>query len=103
MKSNAVTSVELELDWTAQTILPIDGEAAIRLTTARYYTPNGRSIQVTGIVPDITLEQDARVDTNLTVRETDLNKHLINDRNPDDAAAAEAPAGNAFNFIPASN
>ena len=40
-----------------QTILPLsDGEAAIRLTTARYYTPNGRSIQATGITPDLVME-----------------------------------------------
>lgn len=42
-----------------QTILPLDGDAAIRLTTARYYTPNGRSIQATGITPDIVMEQAA--------------------------------------------
>src|SRR6185295_13482308 len=42
-----------------QTILPLDGDAAIRLTTARYYTPNGRSIQATGITPDIIMEQAA--------------------------------------------
>jgi carboxyl-terminal processing protease len=39
-----------------QTILPLDDNAAIRLTTARYYTPNGRSIQATGITPDIVME-----------------------------------------------
>ena len=39
-----------------QTILPVDGGAALRLTTAMYFTPNGRSIQVTGIAPDIELE-----------------------------------------------
>ena len=40
-----------------QTILPLaDGDAAIRLTTARYFTPNGRSIQATGITPDIIME-----------------------------------------------
>ncbi len=39
-----------------QTILPLDESAAIRLTTARYYTPNGRSIQATGITPDIILD-----------------------------------------------
>jgi len=39
-----------------QTILPLESGAALRLTTAMYYTPNGRSIQVTGIAPDITLE-----------------------------------------------
>ena len=42
-----------------QTILPLDDKSAIRLTTARYYTPNGRSIQATGITPDIV--QDALV------------------------------------------
>ncbi|HVO25829.1 MAG TPA: S41 family peptidase [Candidatus Margulisiibacteriota bacterium] len=39
-----------------QTILPLDDTAAVRLTTARYYTPNGRSIQATGITPDIFVE-----------------------------------------------
>jgi len=39
-----------------QTILPLDDNSALRLTTARYYTPSGRSIQATGIVPDIVLE-----------------------------------------------
>ncbi|GIW41296.1 MAG: peptidase S41 [Candidatus Binatia bacterium] len=39
-----------------QTILPLDDQSAIRLTTARYYTPNGRSIQATGITPDIYME-----------------------------------------------
>lgn len=39
-----------------QTILPLEDNAAIRLTTARYYTPNGRSIQATGITPDIVLD-----------------------------------------------
>ena len=39
-----------------QTILPLDESAAIRLTTARYYTPNGRSIQATGITPDVIVD-----------------------------------------------
>ncbi len=39
-----------------QTILPLDDSSALRLTTARYYTPSGRSIQATGIVPDIIME-----------------------------------------------
>jgi carboxyl-terminal processing protease len=39
-----------------QTILPLEDSAAIRLTTARYYTPNGRSIQATGITPDVIVE-----------------------------------------------
>ena len=40
-----------------QTIIPLSGQGAIRLTTARYYTPSGRSIQATGIDPDIVVEQ----------------------------------------------
>ena len=40
-----------------QTIIPIPGHGAIRLTTARYYTPSGRSIQAKGIEPDIVVEQ----------------------------------------------
>jgi carboxyl-terminal processing protease len=39
-----------------QTILPLDDNSALRLTTARYYTPSGRSIQATGIVPDIVMD-----------------------------------------------
>ncbi len=47
-----------------QTILPLaDGQAAIRLTTARYFTPNGRSIQATGITPDIIMEPPVQVAT----------------------------------------
>lgn len=43
-----------------QTVMPIRGEAAMRLTTARYYTPSGRSIQAMGIAPDIIVEQPVR-------------------------------------------
>ncbi|MCE5974171.1 S41 family peptidase [Sinirhodobacter sp. WL0062] len=42
-----------------QTVIPIQGEGAMRLTTARYYTPSGRSIQALGIAPDIVVEQPA--------------------------------------------
>ncbi|MFQ6018322.1 MAG: S41 family peptidase [Kiloniellaceae bacterium] len=45
-----------------QTIIPLSGEGAMRLTTARYFTPSGRSIQATGIEPDIVVEQ-ARLET----------------------------------------
>ena len=55
-----------------QTIMPLDDGGAVRLTTARYYTPSGRSIQLTGIVPDILSEQDG--DT--TTRESDLDNAL---------------------------
>ncbi|APX90016.1 peptidase S41 [Brevirhabdus pacifica] len=43
-----------------QTIMPLRGEAAMRLTTARYYTPSGRSIQALGVSPDIVVEQPPR-------------------------------------------
>ncbi len=89
-----------------QTILPLGNSTAIKLTTARYYTPNGRSIQATGIVPDITLDDGTKTaDAGLKMREADLDKHLINDRAKEDKpAAADKPTGpvaNAFNFVPA--
>ena len=58
-----------------QTILPLPNNQAVKLTTARYYTPNGRSIQAKGIVPDIVVE-DAVVDSKLFTREADLQRHL---------------------------
>ncbi len=95
-----------------QTILPLGNNTAIKLTTARYYTPNGRSIQAKGIVPDIILDDGtAGRDPALKLREADLDKHLINDRTKDEkakdekdkaaAAAPAAPVANAFNFTPA--
>jgi carboxyl-terminal processing protease len=63
-----------------QTILPIEGESAIRLTTARYYTPNGRSIQATGITPDIVMEPVTVAamseDKPDVIRERNLPRHL---------------------------
>jgi carboxyl-terminal processing protease len=65
-----------------QTILPLDDNAALRLTTARYYTPSGRSIQATGIVPDIVMDQGqvlAKGDkpgTVTSIREANLPHHL---------------------------
>ena len=86
-----------------QTILPLGNSTAIKLTTARYYTPNGRSIQAKGIVPDITLDDGtAGKDPGFKLRESDLDKHLSNDKLKDEkAAAAAAPNVNAFNFTPA--
>jgi carboxyl-terminal processing protease len=46
-----------------QTIMPLKGDGAMRLTTARYYTPSGRSIQALGVSPDIVVEQPRRVPT----------------------------------------
>jgi carboxyl-terminal processing protease len=63
-----------------QTVMPIPGQGAIRLTTARYYTPSGRSIQATGIEPDIEVLSQ-RVDPNAPQRdrEADLRRALRND------------------------
>jgi len=63
-----------------QTILPLGNNTAIKLTTARYYTPSGRSIQAKGIEPDIVVEDPATAlfDSTLRWREADLDKHLTN-------------------------
>ncbi len=81
-----------------QTIMPLGDGTAIKLTTARYYTPNGRSIQAKGIVPDIMLDAGP-VDGGLNLHEADLNGHLANKSAP--VTAVQAPAGNVFNFTPA--
>ncbi len=72
-----------------QTILPLNNGTAIKLTTARYYTPNGRSIQAKGITPDITVEEGT-VTTGeggggLEIREADLEKHLVNSQDTNEA------------------
>ena len=67
-----------------QTILPLDDNSALRLTTARYFTPNGRSIQATGIVPDINVDnaptQEGTPDAPKRpgLREENLPGHLQN-------------------------
>jgi len=59
-----------------QTIMPLGNNTAIKLTTARYYTPSGRSIQALGIKPDVQVEDPT--DTLTRVREADLTRHLNN-------------------------
>jgi carboxyl-terminal processing protease len=72
-----------------QTIVPLSGHGAIRLTTARYYTPSGRSIQAKGIDPDIIVEQATvkKVTEPRRTREDDLRGRLDNPNG--DAAPAE--------------
>ncbi|HTY65303.1 MAG TPA: S41 family peptidase [Alphaproteobacteria bacterium] len=67
-----------------QTIIPLGGQGALRLTTARYYTPSGRSIQAEGIEPDIKVEQAklVKIDTGQIRREADLRGALRNDTLP---------------------
>ncbi len=59
-----------------QTIIPLPGSTAIKLTTARYFTPSGRSIQAKGIIPDITVEESANGTSATRVREADLENQL---------------------------
>jgi carboxyl-terminal processing protease len=76
-----------------QTIMPLGNNTAIKLTTARYYTPGGRSIQALGIKPDIVVEDPS--DTMTRVREADLTRHLNNgqskadEKKPDEKKADE--------------
>lgn len=67
-----------------QTILPLGNNSAIKLTTARYYTPNGRSIQAKGIEPDVAVDDGTQ---RLAMREADLERHLIGE---DEQKALEA-------------
>ena len=67
-----------------QTILPLSDGSGLRLTTARYYTPSGRSIQVSGIEPDIEMEYAPYEEKNEEempqfMREVDLENHMTNE------------------------
>ena len=64
-----------------QTILPLSNNTAIKLTTARYYTPSGETIQAKGITPDLWVEEteEGDISDRLRVREADLNRHLEGD------------------------
>ncbi|NEX61366.1 S41 family peptidase [Noviherbaspirillum galbum] len=72
-----------------QTIRQLSADTAVKLTTARYYTPNGRSIQAKGIVPDLLVDETAEGDgiNSLRLREADLTKHLTNDKDKEEAHA----------------
>jgi carboxyl-terminal processing protease len=74
-----------------QTIRQLSADTAVKLTTARYYTPNGRSIQARGIVPDLMVNENADGDglNGLRLREADLEKHLSNDRDKEAEAKAK--------------
>jgi carboxyl-terminal processing protease len=76
-----------------QTVLPLSTKTAIKLTTARYYTPNGRSIQAKGITPDIIVEESANGGSRERVREADLERHLSNDKEKE-AEKTATPAKN---------
>jgi carboxyl-terminal processing protease len=87
-----------------QTIIPLDGHGALRLTTARYYTPSGRSIQGQGITPDRVVQQpkgDQTAEVDL-IREADLPGALDSKaRTGAGAAAAGQPAVKSETLIEA--
>ncbi len=77
-----------------QTIIPLSGSGAMRLTTSRYYTPSGRSIQATGIEPDIEVEQ-ARLeplDSVVSRREEDLRGALSNEKSEEGDSTQDSAA-----------
>jgi carboxyl-terminal processing protease len=71
-----------------QSFIQLDKNSAVKLTTARYFTPSGHSVQEGGIMPDIKVPQlsdpDARARAERAVRESDLRGHLINEASLDD-------------------
>ncbi len=70
-----------------QTVIPLPGNGAMRLTTARYYTPSGRSIQALGITPDVTVAESREEPTRFGAeREADLNRVLKNQGGTDQQA-----------------
>ncbi|MCP3675638.1 MAG: S41 family peptidase [Gammaproteobacteria bacterium] len=95
-----------------QTLMPITGEAVLKLTTARYFTPSGRSIQGLGIIPDIEVKQAEIVsaeDEGKDIFEADLKGSLSNENLPkptseiDDEKKAQALLNNDFQLSEALN
>jgi len=97
-----------------QTILPLDDKSALRLTTARYFTPNGRSIQAVGITPDVVVEEPkitpaameipGEIDED-TIRESDLPHHFTNGKGgkqPGAKPASEHKDGGKSHTLPLS-
>ena len=74
-----------------QTVLPLPNNTASKLTTARYFTPSGRSIQAKGIVPDIVVEESANGSSSFRLREADLEHHLENGKDGKESKEAPAP------------
>ncbi|HXM82853.1 MAG TPA: S41 family peptidase [Burkholderiales bacterium] len=87
-----------------QTIMPLGNNTAIKLTTARYYTPGGRSIQALGITPDLIVEDPSDTAAATRVREADLQRHLDNgqarNEKAEPAAPRAKPAAPGNNVVP---
>lgn len=78
-----------------QTIIPLGGKGAVRLTTARYYTPSGRSIQAKGIDPDVLVVQEAPETTDKkkkrkTIGEASLRGHLKGDKDSKESSGSSS-------------
>ena len=73
-----------------QSVVPLSDEAGLKLTTALYYTPSGRSIQVTGVEPDVVVDDTAQGNLFRLPREVDLKRHLLNSK-VDEQANGEEP------------
>ncbi len=77
-----------------QTVRQLGPDTALKITTARYYTPSGRSIQASGILPDVLLDETAEgnVFAALRTREADLEKHISSGQGPEVKDAAREKA-----------
>ena len=82
---------------------PLAGDRAVKITTARYFTPSGRSIQAQGIVPDIEVKNRSLGtvgDTGNLLKEVDLEGHLENGNQPEKVSSA-ADLGDDFQLYQA--
>ena len=90
-----------------QSVLPLGNQGGIKLTTARYYTPNGRSIQATGIAPDVVVEEAtltaaaSSAGPSLRIREADLEHHLSNPNGDKDNKSEKADKADKTPVTPA--
>lgn len=77
-----------------QTVRPLGPDTGLKLTTARYYTPSGKSIQAKGIVPNVMVDETAEGDlyAALRMREADLDKHLTSGQGAEEKDAAREKA-----------
>ena len=77
-----------------QTVRQLTADTALKITTARYYTPNGRSIQAKGIVPDVMVDEseEGNLFAALRLREADLDKHIASGQGKEEKDAAREKA-----------
>jgi carboxyl-terminal processing protease len=82
INGGSASASEIVAGASVQTILPLPNERALKLTTAKYYTPLGRSIQAKGITPDIVVNpaKVTLVEESLQIKESNLSNHLSNDK-----------------------